>query len=109
MWNYDRRVVAALMVFLIGTACERYLPSPCLRYAEITQFVLSRGGRQPRQNPPAYIRFFSTIPTTGQRHEAWRTRADSDWTNLGDEHSFDNINHNRGVVGLNPPLSVPCR
>lgn len=30
LWNYDRRVVAVLMVFLIGATCELYLPSPCL-------------------------------------------------------------------------------
>ncbi len=30
LWNYDRRVVAVLMVFLIGATCECYLPIPCL-------------------------------------------------------------------------------
>jgi hypothetical protein len=86
LWNYDRRVVAILSLFVLGTIGKPRLlfhlfgytpppiggvPDPC------SLGVLSRRGLKPWPGPlPALPSFFQSPvvvrPTRQQRHYAWR-------------------------------------
>jgi hypothetical protein len=109
LWNYDRRVVAVLAFFVLGTTGELHLLLRTI-YGMMTKSACSHhsGGRLgPRLKPPASLRTFFRSTWT---HARWQQREARrpPCPNFGRTHprnqcSLHVIDRDPGLVGFDLP------